>query len=438
MDVAMKSSEMPITEEKLGIVFRYSRSNIYSYHSLIGALEISPLVSDIPIFIPKPEVLLPEINRLLNVEHFTHLLIGISMNTFQLEEVLLLLENLKSHPKNNQLTVIVGGPHPSAKPCDLLNKGADIVVIGEGEKTFQELVIALRNKNPISQIKGISFLDKEKNIQIQPRNEPIDLNDYPPFAPDKGLYSAIEITRGCKFGCTYCQVPSLFGKSVRYRSPENIIKWGKFLLSKRDIWDFRFISPNAFGYGSRKSSEPNIAKITKMLSGLHNLKAKNRKRIFFGTFPSEVRPESVTEETLRITQEFCDNDNLTMGAQSGSPNILASIRRGHTVEQVLDAVDLANKYNFTMNVDFILGFPDETKDDQFETIDLCKELIAKKSKIHMHYLIPLPGTKYENIKPKTISPEILKILRRWSNDGIIFGSWQHQYKKVTNQKSIKK
>ncbi|MCK5158755.1 MAG: radical SAM protein, partial [Candidatus Heimdallarchaeota archaeon] len=170
---------------------------------------------------------------------------------------------------------------------------------------------------------------------------------------------------------------------------------------------------------------------------LKNLKAKNRKRIFFGTFPSEVRPESVTEETLRITQEFCDNDNLTMGAQTGSPKILASIRRGHTIEQVLDAVDIANKFNFTMNVDFILGFPDETEEDQFETISLCKELIAKKSKIHMHYLIPLPGTKYENVKPKSISPEILKILRRWSNDGIIFGSWQHQYEKVTNQANIK-
>lgn len=438
MDVAMKSSEMPISEEKLGIVFRYSRSNIYSYHSLLGALEISPLVSDIPVFFPKPEVLLPEINRLLNVERFTHLLIGISMNTFQLQDVLLLLKDLSSHPKRDQLTIIAGGSHPSARPGDLLSEGTDIVVMGEGEKTFQELVLALRNKNPITNLKGISFLDKEKNIQIQPRNEPIDLNDYPPFAPEKGLYSAIEITRGCKFGCTYCQVPSLFGKSVRYRSPENIIKWGKFLLSKRDIWDFRFISPNAFGYGSKKSSEPNIKKMTQMLSGLHNLKAKNRKRIFFGTFPSEVRPESVTEETLRITQEYCDNDNLTMGAQSGSPKILASIRRGHTVEQVLDAVDLANKYNFTMNVDFILGFPDETEEEQFETINLCKELITKKSKIHMHYLIPLPGTKYENIKPKTISPKILKILRRWSNDGIIFGSWQHQYEKVTNQITTKK
>ncbi|NPD90687.1 MAG: TIGR04013 family B12-binding domain/radical SAM domain-containing protein [Asgard group archaeon] len=433
----MKSSEIPITEEKLGIVFRYSRANIYSYHSLMGALEISPLVSDIPIFFPKPEELLPEINRLLNVEHFTHLLICISVSTFQLQDVLLLLENLKLHPKNNQMTVVVGGPHPSAKPGDLLYKGTDIAVVGEGEKTFQELVLALRNKNTISQLKGIAFLDKEKNIQIQPRNEPINLNEYPPFAPDRELYSAIEITRGCKFGCTYCQVPSLFGKSVRYRSPENIIKWGKFLLSKRDIWDFRFISPNAFGYGSKKSSEPNVKKLTKMLSGLHNLKAKNRKRIFFGTFPSEVRPESVTEETLRITREFCDNDNLTMGAQSGSSKILASIRRGHTVEQVLDAVELASKYNFTMNVDFILGFPDETEEDQFETISLCKELIAKKSKIHMHYLIPLPGTKYENIKPKSISPEILKIIRRWSNDGIIFGSWQHQYEKVTNQITIK-
>ena len=109
MDVTMKSSKMPITEEKLGIVFRYSRSNIYSYHSLMGALEISPLASDIPIFFPKPEELLPEINRLLNVEHFTHLLIGISMNTFQLEDVSLLLENLKSHPKNNQLTFLVRG-----------------------------------------------------------------------------------------------------------------------------------------------------------------------------------------------------------------------------------------------------------------------------------------------------------------------------------------
>ena len=36
-------------------------------------------------------------------------------------------------------------------------------------------------------------------------------------------------------------------------------------------------------------------------------------------------------------------------------------------------------------------------------------------------------------RAKEIPDEILKILRRWSNDGTIFGSWQHQYEKVTNQ-----
>ena len=107
MDVAMKSSEIPISEEKFGIVFRYSRANIYSYHSLMGALEISPLVSDIPIIFPKPEELLPEINRLLNVENFTHLLICISVSTFQLQDVLLLLENLKLHPKNNKEIALI-------------------------------------------------------------------------------------------------------------------------------------------------------------------------------------------------------------------------------------------------------------------------------------------------------------------------------------------
>ncbi|MHA1186509.1 MAG: hypothetical protein ACTSSK_06475 [Candidatus Heimdallarchaeota archaeon] len=54
----------------------------------------------------------------------------------------------------------------------------------------------------------------------------------------------------------------------------------------------------------------------------------------------------------------------------------------------------------------------------------------------MHYLIPLPGTAYEKINSNPIAPEILKTLRKWSNDGIIFGSWQHQYDLVNeNQKN---
>ena len=435
MEASNERKQKPLESKKLGIVFRYSRANIYSYHALIGALEISPNLSSIPVFIPRPEEFIDEINQLLTNVGYSDLIIGLSLHTFQLKTIQQIIKQLAKSPNREKMTIICGGPHPSALPLDVLKVGADVVVVGEGEKTFPELIDMKIRGLPFDTNKGIAYLNHENELIKNPKNDPIDLNKYPPFAPNHEFYSAIEIARGCKFGCKYCQTPSLFGKSIRYRSPKEIIKWGKFLLSKRNVWDFRFITPNAFGYGSKKSSEPNIEKIKELLSGLKQLEAKEKKRIFFGTFPSEVRPESVTEDTLSLTKEFCDNDNLTIGAQTGSSRIMKLIKRGHTIEDVRRAVELANKFGFKLNIDFIMGYPEETEDDQYQTLKLCKEFIAKDNKIHMHYLIPLPGTAYENIKSNPIAPAILKTLRKWSNDGIIFGSWQHQYDLVTENQT---
>lgn len=426
MDVELEIKENFITKKDLAVVFRYSRSNIYSYHALIGSLEIHSYLSQVPIYIPTPETFQDEIDRLINIESFSKVIVGLSLHTFQLVETIQEIKKLNSHPKRSNIIIIAGGPHPSAKPSDLLNVGADIVVIGEGEKTFPEVLMAIINNQHYSELAGIAYKENNK-ITVQPENNTICLNDYPPFAPKHELYSALEITRGCKYNCKYCQTPRLFGRNVRFRKPENVIKWGKFLLKKRANWDFRFITPNAFGYGSKKASEPNLEMIEELLSGLDSLQADKRKRIFFGTFPSEIRPESVTDGTLSLTKKYCDNNNLTIGAQTGSPKIMKEIQRGHTIEKVIDAVDLAISYGFKLNVDFIIGFPEETTEDQELTLQLCKEFIKKGCKIHMHYLIPLPGTAYENVEPSKIDDDILQILREWSNTGKIFGSWQHQY-----------
>ncbi|HUT79588.1 MAG TPA: TIGR04013 family B12-binding domain/radical SAM domain-containing protein [Candidatus Bathyarchaeia archaeon] len=438
MNALVERLIFPLSENNMGIVFYYSRANIYSYHALIGALEFDTHTANIPTFIPKPDYFKQEINRLFSIEKFSNLIVAFSVATFQLEKIQEMIKNLQKHPRRQNMIIVVGGPHPSALPNDLLITGADAVVIGEGEKTICELVKRITKGENYQSIKGIAYLDQNKKLIPNQKNDPINLDAYPPFAPKKELYSALEITRGCNFGCKYCQVPTLFSRPARHRSPENVIKWGEFLLTKRENWDFRFITPNAFGYGAKKSSEPNVEMIKKLLSGLHNLQAKKRKRIYFGTFPSEVRPESVTNDTLNLTKEFCHNDNLTMGAQSGSPKVLQQIKRGHTVEDVISAVDLARSYGFTMNIDFILGFPEEADEDQYLTMDLCKKLVKKDCKIHMHYLIPLPGTEYANVKPRPIVPDILKTIRKWSNDGIIFGSWQHQFTKVRKGSQRKK
>lgn len=431
MDVQLSTSKISYSEKDIGIVFRYSRANIYSYHALIGSLERDPHLANIPIFIPTPDSFFTEVNRLLLTERYKKLVVGLSLHTFQLDENIRVIHELNQHSNRDKISIVVGGPHPSAKPRDLLNEGANIVVVGEGEKTFPEVITKIINESSFASQKGIAFLNEQNKLIIQPPNDLINLDDYPPFAPAHELYSALEITRGCNYLCKYCQTPSLLGKKVRYRSPQEIIKWGKFLLSKRDNWDFRFITPNAFGYGSKKATIPNIPMIKELLSGLKNLKAKKRRRIFFGTFPSEVRPESITEDTLNLTKEYCDNDNITLGAQTGSPRIMKLIRRGHTIERVVEAVDLATSFGFKLNVDFIIGYPEETEEDQNLTIELCKQLIVKGCKVHMHYLIPLPGTEYAEVTPSPIAPDILKMLRKWSNDGTIFGSWQHQYDLIT-------
>lgn len=422
---------------KLGIVFHYARANIYSYHALIGALEIDPLLSKIPIFIPRPSNFFKKIKQIFKSNQFEHLIVGLSSSTFQISKISKIIAKLRAHPRREKMTIIAGGPHPSALPQELLNKGVDIVVIGEGEKTFPEIVAKIFQSKAITELQGIAYKTSSDAIVIRPKNEPIDLNDYPPFAPAHELYSAIEIVRGCPFGCKFCQVSSLFGKNVRFRNPQEIIKWGKFLLSKRDSWDFRFIAPNSFGYGSKQPRKPNLEALEELLSGLKNLQARKRRRTFFGTFPSEIRPESVTADTLQLVKDYCDNDNLTMGAQSGSPRILKVVRRGHTTEDVRNAVDLAHSYGFQLNIDFIIGFPEEKPEDQYLTLDFCKELVAKGCKIHMHYLIPLPGTPYYNDRPTAIVPEIEQIFRKWSNEGIIFGSWQYQRDKMYKKYSIK-
>jgi B12-binding domain/radical SAM domain protein len=411
---------------KLAIIFRYSRINIYSYNALIGALEIADNLSDIPVYIPKAKMFEKKIHSLYNKEQFDHLIACISCCTFQLKTCQKVVNRLRKKLSNEHLTIICGGPHPSAAPMDLLKTGADLIVAGEGEKTFQEVINHLRKGTDWRTNKGIIYQQNQGKLVTTKPNNPINLNEYPPFAPEHKLYSALEIARGCKFGCKFCQTPQLFGHKIRFRSPENIIEWGKYLLTQRDSWDFRFITPNAFGYYAKKSSEPNIEKIETLLKGLKNLKFKKRLRIYFGTFPSEVRPESVTEDTLALTKKYANNDNLTMGAQTGSERILKIIRRGHTLADVQRAIDLAKDFGFQMNIDIIFGFPEETSEDQFKTLAFCKDLIRKGCKLHVHYLIPLPGTAYENTEPKPVELEIQEQLHQWTGDGKVFGNWEKQ------------
>jgi len=105
--------------------------------------------------------------------------------------------------------------------------------------------------------------------------------------------------------------------------------------------------------------------------------------IYFGTFPGEVRPDSVTDEVVSVIKPFISNQSCIVGGQSGSSRVLKILRRNHTVEDIENAVDIFLKYNITPKVDMIFGFYFEKDEDEEQTISFLNRIIKKGAIIHM-------------------------------------------------------
>ena len=404
------------------------RNNRYSFNVLLGALEKENLIKKIPVYFFKDKkTLLKGLTEL--TERFNKVIIAFSFFTTQLWDIAETINTIQKifSSKRNNLILIAGGPHPTGDIKGSLNLGFDFVFVGEAEKSFPQFLKVLQNSRNFFQIKGLAYLNENNELIYTGRPEKIDLNSYPPFSLKLNRINPIEITRGCPFGCYYCQTPRIFGKKVRHRSVEVVLKYVEFLL-KRGIRDFRFITPNAFSYGSPDGKTLNLSELENFLKSLHKLVKLKGGRIFFGSFPSEVRPEHVTEETIALIKKYADNDNLVIGAQSGSDRILNLCKRGHTIEDVYRAVRLTVKAGLKAKVDFIFGLPGETKEDIKETIKAMEDLTKMGAIIHAHTFMPLPQTPFAKKKPGKVDPEVLKTINKLLGKGLLFGDWKAQEK----------
>ena len=293
---------------------------------------------------------------------------------------------------------IVGGPHATACPEET-GEFADFVVVGEGEFTLPRLLADLRNGGR-GRIPGVLTPG-----WYEPADTSVRLDAYPAFSGTQGY---VEISRGCPFACGYCQTPQIFGHCMRHRSIDAI---AEFANRYRDA---RFVTPNAFAYGS-DGMHPRWDKIEHLFRALRN-------RIWFGTFPSEVRPEFVCDESLSLVSRYCSNTKLHFGAQSGSNRVLASLKRGHTIGDVMGAVDRCGEFGITPVVDFIVGLPSETDEDQLATLRAIQE-ISRHGHVHVHRFIPLPGTPLAGTTARSLLTETEKTLGKLALSGRITGSW---------------
>jgi B12-binding domain/radical SAM domain protein len=377
----------------LKIAFRINKNNRYS---------IIPLVATLEKFASEVETMLVrDFETIFSLEP-SDTILAYSFTSMDYDNVFEEVSYLK-----NKYTLIAGGAHPSAMPLETLKMGFDYVFVGDGEENIVDFVKGERPKSRI--FDGVT--------------KRISLNDYPFFSERKKLFMPFEITRGCPFSCGYCQTPRLAGRKVRHRKVENVISQAKIGI-KNGKYIGRFITPNAFGYGSPNGVFPDVEAIEYLLKSLKEL---GMKEIYFGTFPSDVRPESVTPEVLKLVARYCDNNSIVLGVQSGSNRVLKLIKRGHDVETAEKAIKIIHEEGFIPHVDFIFGFPFETKEDVEQTFDFIDKIIEKyNAKIHSHTFMPLPGTPLSVFGAGVIDQKMRKKIGSYALEGKLDGYWHKQ------------
>ncbi len=308
-------------------------------------------------------------------------------------------EKYEDEIRGAECITIAGGPYASACYRNVASY-ADYVIVGEGEHRlpalFRHIMMPETTPLPAGVATSECFFQADTSVL---------LDAYPPFDEVKGY---IECSRGCPFHCGYCQTPSLFGGSMRHRSIDSIVAYAN------RVKDARFVTPNAFAYGSDGRS-PRFEKIKRLLG-------KITSNIYFGTFPSEVRPEFICDEALEIMRTYCKNTKLHFGAQSGSDRVLSLLHRGHSVSDVVLAVELCHEYEITPVVDFIVGLPVENEEDQELTLKLIR-WISKYGQIRAHQFLPLPGTALFGTLPRPLNSEVRHLIGELALRGKATGSW---------------
>lgn len=407
----------------LTVVWAYRRTGKFAFHVLTGALETDARTAAVPIeFGNGVEAVVAAGMAALAAHRGARVLVGWSFYSPDFAAMRAELAAVRAHLTDPRVLHVAGGVHAAAEPEATLRAGWDLVALGEGERLVRELVVDLAGGGDGRTVPGIAFL-AEDGLRKNGRAERIALDDFPPFGPGHDRFGPIEITRGCVYACRFCQTPYFAGANFRHRSVANVRHWARYLVG-RGFRDFRFLTPTSLSYGAF-GPEPDLAAVEALLAGVREEIGPQR-QLWFGTFPSEVRPEHVSDASLRLLRRWVSNKALILGGQSGSDRVLAGSARGHDAASVERAVALCVEHGFVPHVDFLLGLPGEEPADVDATLALMDRLVARGGKVHGHTFLPLPGTPFRKAPPGALTGEVRRRLRNLASKGQLYGQWEQQ------------
>jgi radical SAM superfamily enzyme YgiQ (UPF0313 family) len=327
--------------------------------------------------------------------------------------------------KNSKVPIVWGGTHATIEPVQTVKSPyVDIVVKGQGEETFAELVRALDNKKPLDGILGIVY-KKDGQVIDNPNRPYKSINDFPPVPyhllgetiqkyikknayADRNLLYVTSV--GCPFRCRFCYLGNpIFSQAYDAYPAERVVRELKNLVDSYQLTGVEIRDSNFF---------VNEKRCREIFAGLIRAGVKLTLSVLCARASQFARFSDDFLELMKAAGAV----HIEIGAESGDQEMLDFINKKLLIKDIVDCERKAKRFGIKITNLFITGFPikeeykacpkKQLRKELYATIDLIVEIfkINPVADVLLFFYTPYPGALLyeESLKAGFKSPQSLE------------------------------
>ncbi len=289
--------------------------------------------------------------------------------------------------------VMLGGWHPSTLAGQSLKAPyVDIVVRGQGEVTFGEILDRLQSHSSLEGVRGCSYRAADGCIIHNAPRPTVNISELPPKA-----YDLIDIepyarlcgrrwvyytsSHGCPYDCSFCSNASLYGRAWNALPADRVVRElvdvvRRFRLELVSVVDDNFLVDRQRGIDIASGLIESGVKFDWCVQTTANFLLRS------------------TDEDVRLMRQS-GLSRVFIGAESGSDDVLRSVNkvRFQGTRILHQVAEKCFRAGITCTFSLIFGLPDETEDDRRQTLALIREIKTKypTTEFHSNIYTPYPG-----------------------------------------------
>jgi radical SAM superfamily enzyme YgiQ (UPF0313 family) len=299
--------------------------------------------------------------------------------------------------KSPNIITAIGGVHATFNWKECLSDGFDFVILGEGEKTFKDLLSKIEKRGDFSSVMGIAYKE-ENRLRLNKPNELLSPKEIPIPAYHLVDQDLLKISNpklctsiGCPYHCSFC-TESVFWKKLRFKDIDCLLYEMEII---RDLFKANYLHlfDSTFNVSSSR-----IYDVTSALK-------KNFPDMFFSC---NLRPNNLQKDVLKQLKN-CNFIQVNIGIESGSDKVLGYMKKDITFNDMRTSLRKTREYINLIVTSWIIGHPGETHETATESLLNLKQLYVDDliDDSTPRVYIPYPGTSEFKMRNK-LGIEILE------------------------------